>query len=107
VPCQLYKPAPAPSAKLNTTIHPHGKKRAFEFWELDYVGALIATLKGNKYLLTAVDLATSKAYAVALPERSGAAAVDLMRKIIYECGKPSEVLQITAKSFEEANSRHT
>jgi len=31
VPCQLYKPAPAPSAKLNATIHPHGQKRAFDF----------------------------------------------------------------------------
>jgi len=52
VPCQLYKPPPAPSAKLNATIHPHSKKRAFEFWEQDYVRPLVETVKGNKHLLT-------------------------------------------------------
>jgi len=66
---------------------------------MDWVGALIETARGNKYLLTAIDLATSKAYAVAHPERSGAAAVELMRRIIYECGKPSEVLTDNGEEF--------
>jgi transposase InsO family protein len=99
VPCQLYKPTPAPSAKLNATIHPHGRKRAFDFWEIDWVGALIETVNGNKYLLTAIDLATSKAYARAHPERSGAAAVELLKHIIYECGKPSEILTDNGEEF--------
>jgi transposase InsO family protein len=99
VPCQLYKPTPAPSTKQNATIHPHGKKRAFEFWELDYVGPLVETEKGNKHLLTAVDLATTKAFAIPLPEKSGSAAVDMMRKIIYECGKPLEILTDNGEEF--------
>jgi hypothetical protein len=51
---------------------------------MDWVGPLVETSRSNKYLLTAIDLATSNAYVVAHPERSGAAAVDLMRRIIYE-----------------------
>jgi len=99
VPCQLYKPTPAPSSKHNAMIHPHGKKRTFEFFELDCVGALVETPRGNRYLLTAVDLATSKAYVIAHPERSGTAAVDLMLKIIYECGKPLKILTDNGEQF--------
>lgn len=80
-------------------IHPHGKKRTFEFFELDCVGALVETPRGNRYLLTAVDLATSKAYVIAHPERSGTAAVDLMLKIIYECGKPLKILTDNGEQF--------
>lgn len=36
---------------------------------------------------------------MAHPERSGAAAVDLMRRIIYECSKPSEVLTNNGEEF--------
>jgi len=50
VPCELYKPTPAPSTKQTATIHPHGQKLAFEFWKIDWVRALVETLKGNKYL---------------------------------------------------------
>ena len=32
VPCQLYKPTPAPSTKQNAPIHPHDQQRAFEFY---------------------------------------------------------------------------
>ena len=99
VPCQLYKPSPAPSAKHNATIHPHGKKRAFDFWEIDWVGPLIETANGNKYILTAIDLATSKAYARPYPERSGTAAAALVKHIVYECGKPSEILTDNGEEF--------
>jgi transposase InsO family protein len=99
VPCQLYKPSPAPSAKHNATIHPHGEKRAFDFWEMDWIGPLVETTRGNKYILTAIDLATSKAYARAYPERSGAAAVELLKHIVYECGKPSEILTDNGEEF--------
>jgi transposase InsO family protein len=99
VPCQLYKPSPAPSAKHNATIHPHGKKRAFDFWELDWIGPLVETTHGNKYILTAIDLATSKAYARAYADRSGAAATALIKHIIYECGKPSEILTDNGEEF--------
>jgi len=57
------------------------------------------TAQGNKYLLTAIDFATSKAYARAHPQRSGAAAVDLIRHIIYDCGKPSTILSDNGEEF--------
>jgi transposase InsO family protein len=99
VPCQLYKPSLAPSAKHNATIHPHGKKRTFDFWEMDWVGPLAETAHGNKYILTAIDLATFKAYAWPYPERSSVAAVELLKHIVYKCGKPSDILTDNDEEF--------
>jgi hypothetical protein len=66
---------------------------------MDWVGPLVETAHGNRYILTTIDLATSKAYARAYPERSGAAAVDLLKHIVYECGKPSEILTDNGEEF--------
>src|SRR5437764_8894487 len=57
------------------------------------------TEQGNKYHLTAIDFATSKAYTRAHPLRSGAAAGDLIRHIIYDCGKPSTILSDNGEEF--------
>ena len=81
------------------TIHPYGERDAFELWELDFVGKLIETKRGNKYLITGIDYATSKGFAKALAERSGAAAVNLLKKIIYECGVPRIVITDNGDEF--------
>src|SRR5205085_11155939 len=99
--CQLYKQTPAASTKRTATIHPYENKDAFNTWGINWLGPLMETAQGNKYLLTAIDFTTSKAYARAHPQRSGAAAVDLIRHIIYDCGKPSTILSDNAKSSGE------
>ena len=99
MPCQLYKPAPAPSTKQTATIHPHKQRSAFATWGIDWVGPLVMTANGNRYIITAIDFATSKAYARPYPERSGTAAVDLVKHIIYECGKPTEILTDNGEEF--------
>src|SRR5579859_1657502 len=97
VPCQLFKSTP--SATSMATIHPFGCQRAFERWEMDWVGPLVEMNHGNKYLLTAIDYATSKAYAKAYPARSGEAAVAMVRHIIYSCGKPSQIITDNGEEF--------
>src|SRR5579859_7287815 len=97
VPCQLFKSTP--SATSTAMIHPFGRRRAFELWEMDWVGPLVETNHGNKYLLTAIDYATSKAYAKAYPARSGEAAVAMVRHIIYSCGKPSQIITDNGEEF--------
>jgi len=67
VPCQLYKPTPAASTKRTATIHPYENKDAFNTWGIDWLGPLMETAQGNKYLLMAIDFATSKVYAQAYP----------------------------------------
>jgi hypothetical protein len=99
VPCQLYKPTQAASTKRTATIHPYENRDAFGTWGIDWVGPLEETEEGNKYVITAVDFATSKAYARAYPRRSGAAAVEMVKHIIYECGKPSEILSDNGEEF--------
>jgi len=99
IPCQLFKPIPSTAAKATATIHPYEPTGAFDLWEMDWVGPLIETSRGNKYLLTAIDYATSKAYAKAYPKRSAEAAVDMTRHIIYTCGKPSQIITDNGEEF--------
>ena len=73
IPCQLYKNAP--DLTITATIHPYGAKKAFELWEIDFVGPLAKTPRGNSYIITAIDYSTSRAVAFPLknalrPQRS-------------------------------------
>ena len=99
IPCQLFKPTPSAAVKATATIHPYGSRRAFDLWEMDWVGPLIETPRGNKYLLTAIDYAAAKAYAKPYPKRSGEAAVAMARHIIYTCGKPSQIITDNGEEF--------
>lgn len=99
IPCQLFKPTPSPAAKATATIHPYGIRGAFDIWELDWVGPLPRTDDGNRFLLTAIDYATSKAFAKAFPKRSAEAAVAMVRRIIYSCGKPSDIVTDNGEEF--------
>src|SRR5579859_4260644 len=51
------------------------------------------------YLLTAIDYATSKAYAKAYPAWSGEAVVAMVRHIIYSCRKPSQIITDNGEEF--------
>ena len=99
IPCQLFKLTPSAAVKATATIHPYRLRRAFDLWEMDWVGPLIETPRGNKYLLMAIDYAVSKAYAKPYPKRSGEAAVAMARHIIYTCGKPSQIITDNGEEF--------
>jgi transposase InsO family protein/uncharacterized protein (UPF0335 family) len=107
VPCQLYKPQSPNVAR----IHPFEATDPFECWGLDYVGPLIRSKNGNEYLLTAVDLATSKAHAYPLPERSASAAIDALEELIWTYGLPKYILtdngaEFRSDAFQAALSRY-
>jgi transposase InsO family protein len=109
VPCQLYK-RPAKVAE-NATIHPYGVKKAFELWEIDFVGKLVKTHAGNRYIITAIDYATSTAIAWALEERSAAVAIELLEDIVWTYGKPAEIItdngeEFRSKEFQAALKRY-
>jgi len=78
IPCQLYERIVAPTVP----IHPYGVKNPFELWEIDFVGPLLKTNSVKRYVITAIDYATSRAIARSLEQRSAAAAISVLEKII-------------------------
>ena len=97
IPCQLYK-RPV-KAESNTTIHPYGVKDAFQLWEIDFVGPLVKTQAGNRYIITAIDYATSTAIAWALEKRSAAIAIELLEDIVWTYRKSIEILSDNGEEF--------
>jgi len=95
IPCQLYERVLPPTAP----IHPYGAKKAFELWEIDFVGSLLKTNDGNRYIITAIDYATSRAIARALKQRSAAAAIQILEEIIWTYGKPAEIITDNGEEF--------
>ena len=95
IPCQLYERVLTPTAP----IHPYGVKNAFELWEIDFVGPLLKANSGKRYLITAIDYATSRAIARALEQRSAAAAIHVLEKIIWTYGKPAEIISDNGEEF--------
>jgi hypothetical protein len=107
VPCQLYRPTPADTPR----IHPYSIKNPFEMWEIDFVGPLVETSNGNKYLITAIDYSTAKALAYPLPDRSSEAAIELLEDIVWSFGKPAQIVhdngeEFKSKQFQAACQRY-
>jgi len=96
IPCQLYRPSPRDYPR----IHPYGTKRAFEMWEIDFVGPFRISKHGNRYLITAIDYCTGKAFAYPLPQRSHEAAIELLEDIIWTYGKPAQVVHDNGEEFK-------
>src|SRR5579859_3240389 len=95
--CQLFKPVS--SMAETATIHPYGKQATFDLWEMDFIGPLVTTKKGNKYLIMAIDYAMSKAFAIPLQEKLSAVAVRLLERIVYDCGSPRQVITDNGEDF--------
>ena len=107
VPCQLYKPPP----RHYPRIHPYSSKRAFEMWEMDFVGPLKPSNNGNRYLITGIDYCTGKAFAYALEKRSHHAAIELLENIVWTYGKPAQLIhdngeEFRSKEFQAVCSRY-
>ena len=109
VPCQLHK---RPKNTTETAaIHSYGVKDPFGLWEIDFVGPLVLTHSGNLYLITAIDYATSKAFAYPLTARSVEAAAELLEEIVWTCGRPAEIVtdngaEFTSDKFQAVRRRY-
>jgi len=93
------------------TIHPYDKKEAFAFWEIDFVGPWPETSTKNRYLITAIDYATSAAIVHPIPARSSQVAIDLVEEIVWKYGAPLEILtdngsEFTSDDFKAALERY-
>ena len=97
IPCQLYRPSQRHA--FPARIHPYGTKRPFQMWEIDFIGPLRISKKGNQYLITAIDYGTSKAFAIPIPKRSHEVAIDLLEDIIWTYGKPAQVVHDNGEEF--------
>ena len=53
IPCQLFKHDK--TALAPATLHPLGTYEAFTLWEIDFVGPMHRTPRGNRYLIIAID----------------------------------------------------
>jgi len=83
----------------------------FEGWGINFVGPLVKTRSGNEYLITAIDLATSKAHAYPLAESSAEAVIDVLKELIWTYGLPKYVLtdngsEFRSDTFEAALGRY-
>ena len=99
IPCQLYK-RPL-KAESSATIHPYGVKDAFQLWEIDFVGLLVNTYAGNRYIITDIDQATSTAITWALEKCPAAVAVELLEDIVWTYGKLIEILSDNGEEFSD------
>jgi hypothetical protein len=97
IPCQLYKRLQETTA--TATIHSYEIKEPFALWELDFVGLIETSYSGNRYLITAIDYATSKALAYPLKEHSADAAAELLEEITWTFGRPAEIITDNGSEF--------
>ena len=87
-PCQFLQRVPPPSQPL----HPIPRVDAGDVWAFDFIGPLPKTLKGNQYLLTAMDLGMNWTIAQVLPRWSGQSVLEMLQYIIHTYGKPLRIL---------------
>ena len=97
-----------PSCQVNSrrirahqdVMHPLKVPTAFDRWHIDFVGELPVTLKGNRWLLVAVDYATNWPVARAVPVASKEAVADFIyEEIMMKFGCPSEILTDRGANF--------
>jgi len=81
------------------TLHPLGTYEAFTLWEIDFVGPVHRTPRGNRYLITAIDYGTSLAIAWPIPKRSTEAALEMLEHIYWSWGKPDVILSDNGTEF--------
>lgn len=81
-------------------MHPLDVPAAFSRWHLDFIGELPKTVRGNRWILVAVDYMTNYPIARAVPVASGKAVADfLYEEIVMRFGCPKEILTDRGANF--------
>ncbi|KAJ8651749.1 hypothetical protein O0I10_012674 [Lichtheimia ornata] len=96
--CQLA--ANADRGKHHAPMRPLDVPAVFSRWHLDFIGELPTTMKGNKWILVAVDYATNWTIARAVPFATGQAIADFVfEEITMQFGCPEEILTDRGANF--------
>src|SRR5271156_790134 len=105
--CQLAQ-RPRPRLERETPQYMVSKDiRPFEKWAIDFIGQLPCTPHGNRWLLTAIDIATGWPLARALPEATAEAVADFLYEEIYcKFGAPKELLSDNGTNLTAAITQH-
>jgi hypothetical protein len=81
-------------------MHPLQIPSAFSRWHLDFIGELPKSLRGNRWILVAVDYATNWPIARAVPVASQEAVVDFIyEEIVLKFGCPAEIVTDRGANF--------
>ena len=95
-PCQLVKSG----SRTVAPLHPLAPAQPFERWGIDFIGRLPKTKKENRWIITAIDYATSWPVAKALPEATAeAVAIFLYEDVFLQFGCPSEIVSDRGANF--------
>lgn len=96
--CQLA--ANADRGTHHAPMRPLDVPSAFSRWHLDFIGPLPNTMKGNNWILVAVDYATNWTIARAMPVATSQAISDFVfEEIVMKFGCPEEVLSDRGPNF--------
>ena len=75
---------------------------------IDFIRPLRTSKQGNKYLITAIDYCTWKAFACPISKRSHCeVAIDLLEDIIWTYGKPAEIIHDNGEEFKSKEFQAT
>ncbi|SAM00569.1 hypothetical protein [Absidia glauca] len=95
--CQLLQRR---STAHRGVMHPLDIPAAFHRWHLDFIGELPVSLKGNKWILVAVDYATNWPIARAVKTANAETVADFIyEEIVMRFGCPKEILTDRGANF--------
>lgn len=88
-------------------LHPLDIPPPFARWHLDFIGELPKTVRGNRWILVAVDYMTNYPVARAVPVASSEAVADfLYEEFVMRFGCPTEILTDRGANFMGKVLRH-
>ena len=97
--CKLIKGRLPKPIKLKTAPLP---SRPFETVSMDFVGPLITTDGGNKYILSVIDLFSRFCVLEALPTKNSDEVIKTLRRIFNNFGYPNTLISDNALEFTSA-----
>ncbi len=80
-------------------LHPLPRVDAFDCWAFDWIGLLQKSTRGSQYILTAIDHGSDLPHATAHSARSYTGALELLRTLVTQYGKPKAILTDNGEEF--------